>query len=127
VLTLQERLDIAELAGIVELPEVLGLLGKVLPLCERVPLVCDNVGSNCVKLRDEGGEVDVWRSVSIVFVCKWMRPVVLLLHAPMAFWNLFSSSSVSWCTGAASLALSCCASTELLSSVSTPPSIPASV
>jgi hypothetical protein len=41
--TFQEGLEVIELAGIVELSEVLGLLGQVFPLCQRVSLVCDDV------------------------------------------------------------------------------------
>jgi hypothetical protein len=54
-----------------------------------------------------------------------MRPVFLLLHAPIAFWNLFSSPPSS-CASATCL-VSCAASSELCSSVSIPPSILASV
>lgn len=64
--TFQKRLDVAELACVVELPEVLGLLREVFPLRQRVSLVCDNVGGDCVQLGNERGEVDVWR-MSVCF------------------------------------------------------------
>jgi hypothetical protein len=41
--TFQEGLEVIELAGIVELSEVFGLLGQVFPLCQRVSLVRDDV------------------------------------------------------------------------------------
>ena len=56
--TLEQGLDVVELAGIVELAKVLGLLGEVLALCERVALVGDQVGGDGVELGDERGEVD---------------------------------------------------------------------
>jgi hypothetical protein len=43
IVTLQQGLEVVELAGVVELPEVLSLLCKVLPLGERVSLVGDDV------------------------------------------------------------------------------------
>lgn len=43
LLTFQESLDVVELAGVVKLPKVLGLLREILALCECVSLVCDNV------------------------------------------------------------------------------------
>lgn len=51
-----------------------------------------------------------------------MRRVFLLLHAPIAFWNLFSSPPSS-CASELCFAVSCAASSELCSSVSIPPSI----
>ena len=60
VRTLEQALDIVQFAGIILLPEVLGLLGKVLALRERVSLVCDEIGGDCIELRHERGEVDGW-------------------------------------------------------------------
>ena len=51
-----------------------------------------------------------------------MRRVFLLLHAPIAFWNLFSSPPSS-CASEVCFVVSCAASRELCSSVSIPPSI----
>lgn len=65
MLTLQEGLDVVEFARIVEFPKVLGLLREILPLRESVSLVCDEVRGYRVELRDECGEVDVWRIVSL--------------------------------------------------------------
>jgi hypothetical protein len=118
-LTLQEALDVAELAGVVELAEVFGLLREVFALRERVSLVCDEVRGYRVQLRDERGEVDVWRMVSRV--ASWASPVFLLLHAPMAFWNLLSSSW-SWAPAPAS-GPSAGGGVSALSSMSTPPSM----
>lgn len=59
--TLEQGLEVVELAGVVELAKVLCLLGEVFSLGERVPLVGDQVCGDSVELRDEGGEVDVWR------------------------------------------------------------------
>jgi len=43
MLTLQQPFDVAELALVVEFPEVLGLLCELFALGERVSLVCDEV------------------------------------------------------------------------------------
>jgi hypothetical protein len=117
MLTLQERLDVVELAGVVQLPEVLGLLREVFSLRERVSLVCDNVGCDVVELRHERGEINGWRMVSSLL--QWLRRGAVLLHAPMAFWNLFSSPASS-CASAACCALSCTLSSELRASMSAP-------
>lgn len=70
--TFQERLDVAELACVVELPEVLGLLREVFPLGQRVSLVRDNVGCDRVQLGNQRGEVDVWRmSACICSAFPW--------------------------------------------------------
>ena len=65
-LTLQEPFDVAELACIVEFPEVFGLLREVLSLRESVSLVCDKIRRYSVELRNESGKVDVWRIVSLI-------------------------------------------------------------
>ncbi|KAH8645322.1 hypothetical protein IG631_02786 [Alternaria alternata] len=64
-LTLQEAFDVAELAGIVEFPEVFGLLREIFSLRERVSLVRDEIRGYSIELRNERGEIDVWRIVSL--------------------------------------------------------------
>jgi hypothetical protein len=81
-LTLQEDLVLGELARVVELPEVLGLLGDILPLGERVSLVCDDVGRDRVELRDERRQVDVWRIVSRRRACSPARPYFSTPQSP---------------------------------------------
>jgi len=117
-LTLQEALDVAELACIVEFPKVFGLLREVLPLGESVSLVCDKIRGYRVELRNESGEVDVWRIVSLVV--SYASREFALLHAPIAFWNLFPSSCSSSATGSC---LSALGGVSTLSSISTPPSM----
>lgn len=65
-LTLQKAFDVAELACIVKFPKVLSLLREVLSLRKSVSLVCDNIRGYSVELRNESGEVDVWRTVNLV-------------------------------------------------------------
>lgn len=64
-LTLQEAFDVAELAGIVEFPEVFGLLREIFSLRERISLVRDEIRGYSIELRNERGEIDVWRIVSL--------------------------------------------------------------
>lgn len=64
--TLEEALELGQLRRVVELPEVLRLLGQVLALHGGVSLVCDDVGCGVVEVLDQGREVDVCRwSVSM--------------------------------------------------------------
>jgi hypothetical protein len=60
----------------------------------------------------------------MVSLPRWLLPAAVLLHAPIAFWNLLSSPPSS---GASAPCLAACgaASSELRASVSAPPSIPA--
>lgn len=59
--TLEQALVFGELGGIVELSEVLRLLGEVLTLHGRVSLVGDDVGCGVVEGLDQGRQVDVCR------------------------------------------------------------------
>ena len=53
LLTLEQPLDFSQLGRIVQLPKVLGLLGKILSLDGRVSLVGDNVRRRIVQCRDQ--------------------------------------------------------------------------
>jgi hypothetical protein len=55
VLTLEQSLDVVELAGVVLLPKVLCLLCEVFPLREGVSLVRYEVRGDCVELGHERG------------------------------------------------------------------------
>jgi DNA integrity scanning protein DisA with diadenylate cyclase activity len=59
--TLEQSLDVVELAGVVLLPEVLRLLGQVFTLRKRVALVGDEVRGDGVELGHERREVNGWR------------------------------------------------------------------
>jgi DNA integrity scanning protein DisA with diadenylate cyclase activity len=59
--TLEQSLDVVELASVVLLPEVLRLLGQVFTLRKRVALVGDKVRGDGVELGHERREVDGWR------------------------------------------------------------------
>ena len=56
--TFEQPLDLAQLAGIIQLAKLLCLLRQILPLDGRVTLVGDNLGGGVVEVGHEGGEVE---------------------------------------------------------------------
>ena len=64
--TLEQSLDVVELAGVVLLPKVFRLLGEVFALREAVSLVRYKVRGDRVELGYERGQVDGWMRRQLV-------------------------------------------------------------
>lgn len=57
--TFEEALDLGKFGRIVELSEILCLLGKIFALYRRIALIRDDVGRCVVEVLNQGGQVNV--------------------------------------------------------------------